>query len=293
MRRAFTLIELLVVIAIIAILAAILFPVFAQAKAAAKASASLSNAKQTDLAMIMYQGDYDDTCVLGTAWNTGSDPLCFGGNPCMSTWVWLVQPYMKNGDIMVDPLGPTMVVPSGWPRAVAASLNATYGYNVAALCPYYVSTGSTPTQHAISATAPLAPADTVMLVANYSKTEWTYGGAGNISLGWSFNAAPYDNGPCLNVTIDPPDCYSIPAWCIDNWGNNGWWQSHLSNNVPAGAHTGGESMRAANGGILAFLDGHAKKLQPGAAAQGTNWSTVLNASQLVVTDINKYLWDAK
>ncbi|MFX8790026.1 prepilin-type N-terminal cleavage/methylation domain-containing protein, partial [Acinetobacter baumannii] len=34
--RAFTLIELLVVIAIIAILAAILFPVFAQAKAAAK-----------------------------------------------------------------------------------------------------------------------------------------------------------------------------------------------------------------------------------------------------------------
>ena len=35
-RKAFTLIELLVVIAIIAILAAILFPVFAQAKAAAK-----------------------------------------------------------------------------------------------------------------------------------------------------------------------------------------------------------------------------------------------------------------
>ena len=35
-QRAFTLIELLVVIAIIAILAAILFPVFAQAKVAAK-----------------------------------------------------------------------------------------------------------------------------------------------------------------------------------------------------------------------------------------------------------------
>ena len=52
-RKAFTLIELLVVIAIIAILAAILFPVFAQAKAAAKATASLSNLKQTATASAM------------------------------------------------------------------------------------------------------------------------------------------------------------------------------------------------------------------------------------------------
>ena len=51
MRRAFTLIELLVVIAIIAILAAILFPVFAQAKAAAKKTAAISNQKQVSLGM--------------------------------------------------------------------------------------------------------------------------------------------------------------------------------------------------------------------------------------------------
>ncbi|RYD72127.1 MAG: prepilin-type N-terminal cleavage/methylation domain-containing protein, partial [Verrucomicrobiaceae bacterium] len=56
-RNAFTLIELLVVIAIIAILAAILFPVFAQAKAAAKKTADLSNQKQIATANLMYSGD--------------------------------------------------------------------------------------------------------------------------------------------------------------------------------------------------------------------------------------------
>jgi len=53
-RKAFTLIELLVVIAIIAILAAILFPVFAQAKLAAKKASDLSNVKQIELAQLMY-----------------------------------------------------------------------------------------------------------------------------------------------------------------------------------------------------------------------------------------------
>ena len=60
MKRAFTLIELLVVIAIIAVLAAILFPVFAQAKAAAKKTACLSNEKQIGLAAAMlYMNDND------------------------------------------------------------------------------------------------------------------------------------------------------------------------------------------------------------------------------------------
>ncbi len=62
--RAFTLIELLVVIAIIAILAAILFPVFAQAKLAAKKSAGISNVKQTVLSFMIYTGDHDDYMPL-------------------------------------------------------------------------------------------------------------------------------------------------------------------------------------------------------------------------------------
>jgi prepilin-type N-terminal cleavage/methylation domain-containing protein/prepilin-type processing-associated H-X9-DG protein len=64
MKRAFTLIELLVVIAIIAILAAILFPVFAQAKAAAKKTTAVSNLKQINLGYIMYENDYDDTTPI-------------------------------------------------------------------------------------------------------------------------------------------------------------------------------------------------------------------------------------
>ena len=60
MKRGFTLIELLVVIAIIAILAAILFPVFSQAKEAAKKTSCLSNIKQIGTAFALYEGDNDD-----------------------------------------------------------------------------------------------------------------------------------------------------------------------------------------------------------------------------------------
>lgn len=72
--RAFTLIELLVVIAIIAILAAILFPVFAQAKAAAKKTLTLSNSKQIGLGAMMYATDYDDTYCYASVYRGGLEP---------------------------------------------------------------------------------------------------------------------------------------------------------------------------------------------------------------------------
>jgi prepilin-type N-terminal cleavage/methylation domain-containing protein len=74
-KRAFTLIELLVVIAIIAILAAILFPVFAQAKLAAKKTQTLAQFKQTGLAANIYITDADDVFPLSMSY----DSLAAGG----------------------------------------------------------------------------------------------------------------------------------------------------------------------------------------------------------------------
>ncbi len=93
-RSAFTLIELLVVIAIIAILAAILFPVFAQAKAAAKKTTCLAHLKQLNLGLIMYAADHDDFYmkrINGT--NTAG----------VLHWWDFVRPYTKNDQMQKCP----------------------------------------------------------------------------------------------------------------------------------------------------------------------------------------------
>jgi prepilin-type N-terminal cleavage/methylation domain-containing protein len=95
-QRAFTLIELLVVIAIIAILAAILFPVFAQAKLAAKKASDLSQVKQVGLGIAIYLNDYDDTYPLSTVEIYGN--WYGGGWNGHVRWSGqeVTQPYIKN-----------------------------------------------------------------------------------------------------------------------------------------------------------------------------------------------------
>ncbi len=107
--RAFTLIELLVVIAIIAILAAILFPVFAQAKNAAKVTVALAHVKQIGLAQQLYLDNYDDTFFLirPEQWNPGFSST----KQQAKTWKHVLMPFTKNSDMFQDPVSAAAKIP--------------------------------------------------------------------------------------------------------------------------------------------------------------------------------------
>ena len=130
-RHAFTLIELLVVIAIIAILAAILFPVFAQARSKARGTACLSNLRQGSIAYQMYTQDYDETTPLQNS------PSVVVGGVYQSGGYWfnLIQPYIKNWQLMLCPDRSFNVTqatitkrPQNYPLTLGTRLQG-YGYN--------------------------------------------------------------------------------------------------------------------------------------------------------------------
>lgn len=101
-RSAFTLIELLVVIAIIAILAAILFPVFAQAKEAAKKTANISNLKQNATSVLMYNSDSDGVFGQSAYATNTANGIVQPGARVFAIFDAL-QPYSRNFDILRAP----------------------------------------------------------------------------------------------------------------------------------------------------------------------------------------------
>ncbi|MFN3653018.1 MAG: prepilin-type N-terminal cleavage/methylation domain-containing protein [Armatimonadota bacterium] len=123
-RRGFTLIELLVVIAIIAILAAILFPVFAQAREAARKTTCLSNLKQLGTATQLYVQDHDGM-YFQHDWRNPQTwyGLAVGGK--VDKTQGLIYPYLRNGDVQKCPSFTAL------PKYDGAT--AGYGYNYAYL----------------------------------------------------------------------------------------------------------------------------------------------------------------
>jgi prepilin-type N-terminal cleavage/methylation domain-containing protein/prepilin-type processing-associated H-X9-DG protein len=237
MKRAFTLIELLVVIAIIAILAAILFPVFAQAKLAAKKTQSLSNQKQNSLAAIMYMGDADDQFVL-TFWPGNAigcapgatypgpkdtDPMraCSGGQ--IPGWTRLIQPYSKNYDLLKDPTvgDPMGIFTPGGPYTwwVNWGRFSHYGYNWAYLCPSTTTPGA---QRPFSQSSLGAPAETVLFVDS------RFSSGGKWISGY--------------IVSDPPTAALT--------GNDEYWFGGWTSVSPDPRYTGGFN--------VTWTDGHAK-----------------------------------
>jgi prepilin-type N-terminal cleavage/methylation domain-containing protein len=163
-KRAFTLIELLVVIAIIAILAAILFPVFAQAKRAAKATVALSSAKELGLAHLMYSNDYDDAFPLTVEFDKYWQVL---------PWNYTVQPYMKSWGILLDPTGPS---PSGirGTANLGSDLAQFQVYDEWGMPPRYADTGGTANSYVFGAGSPAGAQMTAGQV-------WEYDGIGGVA----------------------------------------------------------------------------------------------------------------
>jgi prepilin-type N-terminal cleavage/methylation domain-containing protein/prepilin-type processing-associated H-X9-DG protein len=117
-QKAFTLIELLVVIAIISIIAAILFPVFAQVREKARATACLNNSKQLGLAEMQYVQDNDETL-----WNEPN--VSYAKMPPF--YSELLMPYVKSTGVFSCPDN-TKAGSLGFSSYAPPSYNPAYGF---------------------------------------------------------------------------------------------------------------------------------------------------------------------
>ncbi|MDR3689796.1 MAG: prepilin-type N-terminal cleavage/methylation domain-containing protein [Fimbriimonas sp.] len=225
-KSAFTLIELLVVIAIIAILAAILFPVFAQAKAAAKASSGLSNVKQIGLAQQIYYNDFDD---MREGRQMIDSSIC-------ESWRDLIYPYTKSAGIFHDPANPA----SAYWDAFTDPAGRT------AICG--------------TALAPLNGLPMIQRGYDYNNVFGQRGGGGyfdNPGLSMSSVSTPASVGDIVEAKSFTTDKGPF----AQNWNDSvdsetSWMAGNPTTGLIGGNLSGKYNDQAEN---VAFMDGHAKR----------------------------------
>jgi prepilin-type N-terminal cleavage/methylation domain-containing protein len=248
MKRAFTLIELLVVIAIIAILAAILFPVFAQAKNAAKKTQSLSNSKNQITGVIMYTGDTDDVLPFSEA---GCD-----NDESQVQWYATVHPYIKNGKTETNSRGELRAYGNDGifrdPSHPDPKQGQHYGLNRELFPANYCPASAADITPSISASAVEAPADKIAVgIKNKNGPFWSYPYFSGDEWMWT---ARFKRDGSGNVISDGSEIQSGLA--PRDWG-------YVMNKDCSGDSQSMEECGAAlsyryNGQtIVSYLDGHA------------------------------------
>jgi prepilin-type N-terminal cleavage/methylation domain-containing protein len=317
-RTAFTLIELLVVIAIIAILAAILFPVFAQAKQAAKKTAAISDMKQGVLASLMYLNDYDDSYMLSDSGSIGGPGWGYG--PPDTVPFQQMYPYTKNEQITVDPLDPVQSLtdrvtdqckslPSymgctsyanASPTAIlyAEGVRSNMGYNFAFFSPWLDVPEAKGANYIGSATLNASqvtqPAHTLM----YGTSIWNRTAGGTPSGGGNWVVQT----PCWTDAngnfLEPMATYKAAGTLYSY--PSGWDPNPLGWNVYGGLwpfynQTSSIAAPGAQNGqvVIGFADGHVhtmtiSQVVAGCSAYGTESSGYAPVG--TVTDASKFIW---
>ena len=310
-RAGFTLIELLVVIAIIAILAAILFPVFAQAKAAAKKTTEVSNFKQAGIAVAMYTADADGGYMLSNSGSIGG--IGWGYGPPDTVPGQQMTPYIKNTAIHVSPMdgfteqqriadqvpymsGANLNNLTPEQRSYALMVRSNIGYNYAFFSPWrYVRTTRYVGSVSTSENDVKNPANTLM----WGTSIWDRDGGGSPTGGgnWVIETPCWldSSGNLMRpMSQYAPGTGDGTLWSYgtgwDNAGSSwlvygGMWPFYNQvslNNIARGLKDGHV--------IIGYADTHVKSKPIKSTTEGCSaWGG--GAYKGTVTDTEKFIWD--